>query len=151
MKQIEPRPNYLGIKGWAGGGRYGLERSLYFWHRVTGLWLLLFVLIHLSAIIVFRTNGQDIFAGSLLLLRYSWFKVITFSAVAAAVYHGLNGIRLGAQELGFVMGSPSSPIFPYRDAMRKKRPFTIVLMVIAGVITVIFLVSFVMFPVFFTM
>ena len=47
MKQIQPRQNYLGVGGWIWAGRYGLERYLYLLHRVTGLGLILFVIVHL--------------------------------------------------------------------------------------------------------
>ena len=41
------RPNRLGIWGWLGGGRWGMERYLYALHRVTGLGLLAYFLLHI--------------------------------------------------------------------------------------------------------
>jgi len=47
MIRIEGRPNRLGMRGWAVGGRWGLERYLYTLHRVTGLALLAYFLLHI--------------------------------------------------------------------------------------------------------
>ena len=40
MLDNKGHPNRLGVWGWLGGGRWGLERYLYTLHRVTGLGLL---------------------------------------------------------------------------------------------------------------
>ena len=40
-------PNRLGVRGWVGGGRWGLDRYLYSLHRITGLALLFYFLLHI--------------------------------------------------------------------------------------------------------
>ena len=40
-------PNRLGIRGWVGGGRWGFERYLYTLHRLTGLGLLAYFVMHI--------------------------------------------------------------------------------------------------------
>ena len=39
--------NHLGIKGWAIGGRWSFERYLYTLHRLTGLGILAYFLMHI--------------------------------------------------------------------------------------------------------
>jgi len=47
MLQNKGRPNRLGVWGWLGGGRWGWERYLYTLHRLTGLGLLAYFLMHI--------------------------------------------------------------------------------------------------------
>ena len=47
MLDNKGHPNRLGIWGWLGGGRWGIERYLYTLHRLTGLGLLLYFLLHI--------------------------------------------------------------------------------------------------------
>ncbi|MFC1928955.1 hypothetical protein ACFLUK_01410 [Chloroflexota bacterium] len=142
MKQIQPRQNYLGAGGWVWAGRYKLERYLYLLHRVTGLGLLLFVIIHLIMTTIFRIQGQDVWEAIMTLLHNPWFKIGEYLVVVAFSYHALNGLRLIIQELGFALGRPTPPIYPWKDALRKKRPLTIVMLVVVLVIIAVFLFDF---------
>ncbi len=139
MRQVQPRQNHLGISGWIWAGNYKLERYLYILHRVTGLGILLFLLLHLTMTTVFRIQGQDIWEATMSILHNPWFKIGEYLVVVALVYHSLNGLRLILQELGFLMGKPTPPIYPYRDSLRKKRPWT---MAIIGIILILCLVFF---------
>ena len=47
MLETKGHPNRLGLWGWLGGGRWGLERYLYTLHRLTGLGLLVYFLLHI--------------------------------------------------------------------------------------------------------
>ena len=142
MKQTRARQNYLGISGWAWAGKYKLERYLYLLHRITGLGMLLFLLIHLVMTTVFRIQGQDVWEATMALLHNPWFKVGEYLVVVAFVYHGLNGIRLILQELGFALGRPTPPVYPYKDALRKKRPWTIALVAVIFILALVFLFDF---------
>ncbi len=142
MKQMKSRQNYLGIRGWAWAGRYRLERYLYFLHRMAGLWLILFVMMHLLATIVFRIQGRDVWAATISLFQDPWFKVTGYAAVVALTYHGLNGLRLILQELGFALGRPMPPIFPYRDALRKARAFMVALLAVVVILAFVFFLDF---------
>ncbi|MBI2830273.1 MAG: hypothetical protein HYX81_03850 [Chloroflexi bacterium] len=142
MRQTQHRPNYLGLRGWVWGGKYGLERYLYLLHRLSGLWLTLFVMMHLLATIIFRIQGQNVWAATVNLFQDPWLKVTAYVAVVALVYHGLNGVRLTLQELGFALGQPTPPLFPYRDALRKARAFMVVLLVAMLVLAFVFFLDF---------
>lgn len=139
MKQVQPRQNHLGIGGWVWAGNYKLERYLYILHRVTGLGILLFLLIHLTMTTFFRIQGQDVWETTMDILHNPWFKFGEYLVVVALIYHSLNGLRLILQELGFLMGKPTPPIYPYRDSLRKKRSWT---MAMIGIILILCLVFF---------
>ncbi len=143
MRQIQPRRNYLGAVGWLWAGNYKLERYLYILHRITGLGILLFLLLHLMMTTVFRIQGQDVWETTMSILHNPWFKIGEYLVVIAFVYHALNGLRLILQELGFLMGRPTPPIYPYRDSLRKKRPWTIVMIAVVVILALVFFYDFV--------
>lgn len=143
MKRIQPRQNYLGATGWLWAGNYKVERYLYILHRITGLGILLFLLLHLIMTTVFRIQGQDIWEATMRLLHNPWFKIGEYLVAVAFVYHGLNGLRLIIQELGFALGRPAPPIYPYRDSLRKKRPWTMVIIAIIVILALVFFYDFI--------
>lgn len=139
MRQIRPRQNYLGVGGWVWAGNYKLERYLYILHRVTGLGILLFLLVHLIVTTFFRIQGQEVWEKAMTVLNNPLFKTGEYLVVVAFVYHALNGLRLLLQELGLLMAKPIPPIYPYSDSLRKKRRWT---MAIIGIIIILCLVFF---------
>jgi len=143
MKQIRPRQNYLGAGGWVWAGKYKLERYLYLLHRITGLGILLFLLIHLCITTIFRIQGQDVWEATMAILRNPWFKIGEYLVVIAFIYHGLNGLRLVLQELGFALGRPAPPIYPYKDSLRKKRPWTITMLAVIAILAAVVLFDFI--------
>ena len=143
MKRIQPRQNYLGATGWLWAGNYRLERYLYILHRITGLGILLFLLLHLIMTTVFRIQGQDIWEATMKILHNPWFKIGEYLVAVAFVYHGLNGLRLIIQELGFALGRPTPPIYPYRDSLRKKRPWTMAIIAIIVILALVFFYDFI--------
>ncbi len=46
MAEIQRHDNRLGLWGWLGGGRWGVERYAYILHRLTGLGILCYFLMH---------------------------------------------------------------------------------------------------------
>lgn len=143
MRQIQPRNNHLGIGGWIWAGNYKLERYLYILHRVTGLGILLFLLLHLTMTTVFRIQGKDVWEATMSMLHNPWFKFGEYLVVVALIYHALNGLRLILKELGFLMGKPIPPIYPYRDSLRKKRPWTMAMIGIILILCLVFLYDFI--------
>ncbi len=125
--------NKLGIWGWLGGGRYGLERYAYTLHRLTGLGLLLYFILHIF-VTGSRLGGPESWSASMAVYETGLFKIGEFLVFVAFIYHGLNGIRLGLTELGFLMGKPERPLFPYRSSVMRQRPVLIVIMVLAVIL-----------------
>ena len=139
MKQIQPRDNYLGARGWVWAGKYKLERHLYVLHRVTGLGLLLFGVIHLIITTFYRYRGENVWESAMSTLSNPGFKVGEYLVAAAFVFHALNGLRLIIQGLGFGLGRPAPPIYPYQDALRKKRRWTIAMIAVIAVLALVLL------------
>lgn len=144
MKAIDAKENYLGIKGWVWGGNYKIERYLYILHRITGLGIILFGIIHLIVTTFYRIQGQSTWNSVMLTLNTPWFKVGEYLVVLAFTFHALNGLRLILQELGLVLGKPTRPVFPFKDAVRKKRGLTVAIMAVIGIVAIVFLVNFIL-------
>ena len=143
MSQLQHHPNLLGIRGWFYGGKYQLERYLYILHRITGVGLILFILFHFTATTVFRIQGEATWASAMGLLHHPLLKFGEYLVVFAFVIHALNGLRLILQELGFTLGKPTPPIYPYKDSIRKKRAGTIVLIVVIIILAIVFFYDFI--------
>ena len=142
MEQIQPRKNLLGVGGWFWAGSYKAERYLYLLHRLTGLGLILYGIFHLIATTFFRIQGQGVWEATMAFVDKPWFRVGEYLAVIAFIFHALNGLRLMLQELGFVMGKPGPAIYPYKDALRKNRPFTVIIVIVIVVLCALFLYGF---------
>ena len=143
MKQMQPRQNYLGAGGWVWAGKYKLERYLYLLHRVTGLGILLFGIIHLIITTFFRMEDEDLWESTMSVLHNPVLKIGAYLVVVAFIFHALNGLRLILQEFGFALGRPTPPIYPYKDALRKKRRWTIAMIAVVAVLALVLLGDFI--------
>lgn len=143
MKQTRLRDNYLGAGGWVWGGNYKGERYLYILHRVTGLGIMLFVIMHLIATTIFRVQGQTVWESTMSTLDKPWFKFGEYLVVLAFLFHGINGLRLTIQELGFALGKPTPPVYPWKDALRKNRSWAVAVVVLVAIIAAVFLYDFI--------
>jgi succinate dehydrogenase / fumarate reductase cytochrome b subunit len=141
MEVKRPRENNLGILGWIWGGNYKLERYLYILHRVTGLGILLFALFHLTATTVFRVQGQPVWDSTIAFLQSPVLAVGEILVLIAFAFHALNGLRLVIQELGFALGKPIQPIYPFTDAIRRKRAWTVVVLAAVMVLVAAFFLN----------
>jgi succinate dehydrogenase / fumarate reductase cytochrome b subunit len=65
------------------------------------------------------------------------FKAIEYALFAAAVFHAMNGVRLLLTELGFFLGRPKEPVYPYSTSVLRHRPLTYVVMVLAGLLIIL--------------
>lgn len=129
MAQIERYDNRLGVWGWLGGGRWGIERYAYALHRLTGLAILLYFLLHII-VTSLRVRGIYLWAGRGF-LHQPMFKLGEFLVLAAFAYHAFNGIRLVLVELGFAVGQPIEPVYPYRTSLNVQRPLLVFMMALA--------------------
>ena len=127
--------NHLGIVGWLGGGRWGVERYLYILHRLTGLGLLLFFMMHIFASSV-RMSGPESWAAAMVLLKNPILKLGEFCVFILFAFHALNGIRLIFIELGFAVGKAEEPIFPYKSSINNQRPLMMIVMVLVAILII---------------
>ena len=54
----------------------------------------------------------------------------------AFAFHAVNGVRLGIIELGFGVGKPIEPVYPYATSVGRQRPLAIAVMLLAAAIAV---------------
>jgi succinate dehydrogenase / fumarate reductase cytochrome b subunit len=139
--EVKPRRNQLGAGGWFWAGNYKLERYLFILHRVTGLGLLLFALFHLFETTVFRIQGQPVWEMTMKFLANPIFEVGLILVALAFTIHALNGARLIIQELGYLLGKPKRPVYPFSDAIRRKRGITMVFMAAIFILIMVFIIN----------
>ncbi len=143
MERRQVKENHLGWRGWVWAGRYQLERYLYLLHRITGIGLVLYLLLHLCVMTIFRIQGQDVYEALMRLFANPVFKAGEYLVFAAFILHGLNGIRLIIQELGFMLGKPKPPVYPYKDSLRRKRPIVLAMIAITLIFAAVVLFDFI--------
>ena len=131
MAEIKRHDNKLGVWGWLGGGRWGLERYAYILHRLTGLGILCYFLMHV-VVTSLRATGVYLWPEGEW-LHQPIFKAGEFMVFVAFAYHAFNGIRLVLVELGFAVGKPIEPIYPYQTSLNVQRPLLICMMVLAAI------------------
>jgi len=126
--------NRQGIIGWIYGGKYNIERYLYTLHRITGLGLVLYMFLHffVTALRINKTKWEWIMG----IFDSPFFHFMEWVVFAAAIFHGLNGLRLILSEFGIIMGKPGRPVYPYKSVFHKQRIFTIIIMIIAFIFIV---------------
>lgn len=132
----KPYPSRLGVKGWLYAGKYSFERYLYLGHRLSGLGLIAYMVLHIIET-ANRIRGEQAWQGLMDLFASPPFKVIEYLLFAAAVFHAMNGVRLLLVELGFFLGKPKEPVYPYSTSVLRHRPLTYIIMILAGVLIVL--------------
>lgn len=133
MEELVKYPNRLGLWGWLGGGRWAAERYLYSLHRITGLALLLYLSLHVFVTSA-RALGEETWEATMRFLEapvFAWGEFLVFLAFA---FHALNGLRLILIELGFAVGKPEDPVYPYRSSLNHQRPLLVAVMIIAALL-----------------
>ena len=126
-------PNRLGIVRWLMGGRRGFEGYLYILHRISGTALLLFLMAHVFVTST-RLFGEAAWERVMSLTHSPVLKFLEYLVYAAFVFHALNGVRLILIELGFAVGRPDQPVFPYKSSLNKQRKLMIGLMVLTAIL-----------------
>jgi succinate dehydrogenase / fumarate reductase, cytochrome b subunit len=128
-------PNRLGIRGWVGGGRWGFERYLYTLHRLSGLALLAYFVMHIFVTST-RALGPESWNAAMDVVSGPLFTIGEYLVFAAFAFHAVNGIRLGILEHGFGVGRPIEPVYPYATSVGRQRPLAMAVLAIAFVVAV---------------
>jgi succinate dehydrogenase / fumarate reductase cytochrome b subunit len=135
-RRSRPHPNQLGIYGWFGGGRWGLDRYLYGLHRLTGLGLLAYFLIHILVTSA-RALGPGAWEDSMARVTGELFYFGEFLVFLAFSFHAINGVRLALAELGWGVGQPIEPIYPYQTVLDIQRPWVATVVVLTGILALL--------------
>lgn len=130
------RKNRLGLWGWLAGGRYGMERYAYALHRLTGLGVLAYFVMHIY-VTGSRMGGPEQWESQMSAFDLPIFKLGEFLVFLGFAYHAVNGIRLVLAELGYTIGKPGRPIYPYVYSTMRQRPLSVALMIITAVLMII--------------
>jgi succinate dehydrogenase / fumarate reductase cytochrome b subunit len=136
MLEYKGHPNRLGIWGWLGGGRWGLERYLYTLHRLSGLGLLAYFLMHIF-VTASRAFGRPSWQQAMDQVKGTFFTLGEYAVFAAFAFHAINGIRLVLVELGIGVGKPIEPVYPYRTSVDVQRPLAVGVMLVAAILVVL--------------
>ena len=135
-----PRPprlaHHLGVRGWAYGGRYTVERYLFLLHRVSGVALILYLPVHVW-ITAQRLAGPAAWEATMRVFDRPVFVAGEFLILAAFVFHALNGIRLVLAHFGITLGRPILPVYPYPVALHRGRVLMWGLMVLAAALIIV--------------
>ena len=126
-------PNRLGIRGWAFGGRWGFERYLYTLHRLTGLGLLGYFVLHIF-VTSSRALGPEWWDRAMGAVSGPLFTIGEYLVFAAFAFHAVNGIRLAIIELGYAVGKPIEPVYPYATSVGRQRRLARAVLMIAAVV-----------------
>ena len=136
MLESKGHPNRLGLWGWLGGGRWGYERYLYTLHRLTGLGLLAYFLLHI-VVTSSRAISPESWKASMDSVTGPLFTIGEYLVFVAFAFHAINGVRLVLVELGWAVGKPIEPVFPYKTSVDFQRPLAIGAMLLAIVVMVL--------------
>ncbi|NOZ61819.1 MAG: succinate dehydrogenase [Calditrichaeota bacterium] len=136
VQEKRTKPNRLGLAGWIYGGRYGIERYLFILHRLTGLGILLYFMIHIF-VAAQKIHGETAWNAAMAGVKGTIFHIGEYLVFVAIIFHGLNGLRLILSEFGLILGKPKRPIYPYTSANMRIRIFTYIIMLLAAIFIVI--------------
>ena len=136
MIETKGRPNRLGISGWLVGGRWGFERYLYTLHRLTGLGLLTYFVLHIF-VTSSRALGRASWETAMGSVSGPLFTLGEYLVFAAFAFHAVNGVRLFMVELGIGIGRPIEPVYPYRTSVHAQRPLAVGVMILAAILAVV--------------
>ena len=128
-------PYKLGLLGWAYAGKYRIERYLYTLHRLTGLGILLYLMLHIH-VTGFKIKGPEAWESIMNAVGGTIFHLGEYALFAAVVFHAANGIRLILTQFGYLLGKPMRPVYPYPLAMMRQRPVMILLMALTVIIVI---------------
>jgi succinate dehydrogenase / fumarate reductase, cytochrome b subunit len=127
--------NYLGLPGWFTGGRYSVERYAYTLHRISGLSILAYFIMHIF-VTGSRAGGPERWESTMAIFHNPVFKIGEFLVFLAFAYHAANGIRLVIVELAQLVGKPGLPSYPYTNSAIRQRPLLIAVMAIAAIVVI---------------
>lgn len=100
MERCSIKTSSAGIRAWFDLRRRYVSNWLFMFHRLTGIALTIYLLLHVKTVSQL-TEGGEIYNSVIREFEtFSWF-VILLLVITAGIFHGLNGIRLVLYQFGF--------------------------------------------------
>jgi len=133
-KKYKSKYNMAGTKGWLENLKYNIERYMYLLHRITGVGLVLYLILHIF-VTSSRMYGVEAYESAHGVIFNPIFDIGLFLVMAGVIFHGVNGLRLILNEFGLLLGKPTKPVYPYRKVLKTQKPRTLLIsMIIIGLI-----------------
>jgi succinate dehydrogenase / fumarate reductase cytochrome b subunit len=125
-------PNRLGIRGWVAGGRWGYERYLYGLHRVTGLGLVAYFVMHIFVTSA-RALGPESWDQAMDVVSGPLFRIGEYAVFAAFAFHAINGIRLAVIEPRLCWAADRA-VYSYVTSVNHQSRLALAVLMIAAVV-----------------
>ena len=133
-KKYKTKYNLTGTIGLLTNLRYNLERYFYILHRITGVGLVAYLILHIF-VTGTRLYGEEAYEFTHTITANPIADIGLFIVMAGLIFHGVNGIRLIINELGLLLGKPKRPEYPYRKILNTSKPRgLLVIMILLGVL-----------------
>jgi succinate dehydrogenase / fumarate reductase cytochrome b subunit len=117
-QDIVEKKNNAGLyRGWIKFWNRNFERWLYAMHRITGVGVGIYFVAHIwetsNAAQAFLDGNAFEWTSLMNFLTNYAFHTGLLLVAAAAVFHGLNGVRLVMSEQGWLIGKVERPTYPF--------------------------------------
>jgi len=81
-----------------------------------------------------RAIGPEAWDRAMGVVSGPLFAIGEYLVFAAFAFHAVNGVRLAVIELGFAVGRPIEPVYPYATSVGRQRRLARAVLMIAAVI-----------------
>jgi succinate dehydrogenase / fumarate reductase, cytochrome b subunit len=89
---------------------YSIRNVTFILHRITGVALLVYFVLHVLTISTALISGPEAFSATMATFRHPAFRAVELAIVGCVVFHGLNGLHIIAAERGWLR--PGGAAFP---------------------------------------
>lgn len=89
---------------------YSIHNVVFILHRITGVALLVYFVLHVLTISTALLSGPEAFSATMATFRHPAFRAVEIAIVGCVVFHGLNGLHIIASERGWLR--PGGAAFP---------------------------------------
>lgn len=84
---------------------YSIDNVLFLLHRITGIALFVYLILHVWTISTAMIGGPQMFNDVMAMLASPKFLLVDLALLGGLIFHAVNGIRLLAHERGLYLDS----------------------------------------------
>ena len=81
---------------------YSIRNVTFILHRITGVALLVYFVLHVLTISTALLSGPEAFSATMATFRHPAFRAVEIAIVGCVVFHGFNGLHTIAAERGWL-------------------------------------------------